>query len=205
MDGTGGGGVALVGHPNVGKSVLFQRLTGLYAIVANYPGTTVEVSRGRARFGSEVAVIDTPGIIGFPPRTEDERVVSRVLLRERVGSVVQVGDAKSLARTLLLFAQLAELRVPMTLALNMADEAAARGVVVDSRLLAERLGVPVAITTATRGTGVDDLVAAIGAASCSRLRFSYPEPIEAALHELDGCLPESPVAARGLGAPLAES
>jgi ferrous iron transport protein B len=190
--------IALVGHPNVGKSLLFRRLTGRYVNVSNYPGTTVEIERGTARFAPDTAVVDTPGIVAFPARTEDERIVSRILVREPVASVVQVGDAKSLVRTMLLFAQLAELRVPMVLALNMADEAAARGVGVDRAALAVRLGVPVALTVATSGAGVDELVDAIDEPAEPAVRLAYPQPIEAALDELEMLLPPSPVAARGL-------
>jgi ferrous iron transport protein B len=70
----------LVGHPNVGKSVLFGRLTGRYVNVSNYPGTTVDVFRGGARAAGGAAIVDTPGIVGFPARSEDEQVVSRLLL-----------------------------------------------------------------------------------------------------------------------------
>ncbi|MBI4279903.1 MAG: 50S ribosome-binding GTPase, partial [Armatimonadetes bacterium] len=122
------GSIALVGQHNVGKSVLFQRLTGRYVTVANYPGTTVSVARGTARFEPNVAVLDTPGIVGFPAHTEDEQVTASVLLREPLRAVVQVGDAKSLRRTRLLTAQVAEMGIPRVLALNMMDEAGARGV-----------------------------------------------------------------------------
>ena len=73
LEGSAGGGVALVGQPNVGKSVLFQRLTGRYVTVSNYAGTTVQVARGAAQFLPDTPVIDTPGIVAFPPRTEDEQ------------------------------------------------------------------------------------------------------------------------------------
>jgi len=195
---TPGGGVALVGHPNVGKSVLFQRLTGRYVIVANYPGTTVQVSRGAAHFDRATAVIDTPGIVAFPPRSEDEQIAARVLLGEELRAVVQVGDAKNIRRTLLLSVQLAEMGVPMVLTLNMIDEAAARGVAVDHRLLGEKLDVPVARTIATRGTGVDELVASIEEARAPRFRLTYPPAVEEAVAEVASDLPESPLDPRAL-------
>ncbi len=119
-----GSAVALIGHPNVGKSVIFQRLTGQHAVVSNYPGTTVEVTRGATRAPAEFELIDTPGVIAFPPHSEDEQVTERVLLDEPLKAVLQVGDGKNLRRTLLLTVQLAEMGLPLVLALNMMDEAA---------------------------------------------------------------------------------
>ena len=136
------GNIALVGHPNVGKSAIFQRLTGQRVIVSNYPGTTVEVTRGNLRqkkaksqpaskTRNDVILVDTPGVIAFPPYSDDERVTEQVLFDESLKSVLQVGDAKNLRRTLLLTAQLAEMGLPIVLALNMMDEAQARGVSVN--------------------------------------------------------------------------
>lgn len=198
-DGATEGAVALVGNPNVGKSVLFQRLTARYAVVANYPGTTLEITRAGAQFDPDTIVVDTPGIVTFPPRTEDGEVVSRLLLDGRARALVQVGDAKSIRRTLLLTSQLAELDVPMVLALNMADEARERGVHVEQGVLAERLGVPVVATVATRGDGVTDLVAAIPEARRCASRPAYPAAVESALAELEGTLPESAIPPRALG------
>jgi ferrous iron transport protein B len=192
------GGVALVGHPNVGKSVIFQRLTGRYVTVSNYPGTTIEVARGTSAALQGAAVIDTPGVVTLPPRSEDEQVTARVLLDEPLRAVVQVGDAKNLRRTLLLTVQLAELGAPLVLALNMIDEASARGVTVDQRGLAERLGLPVVPTIATRGAGIGDLAEAVGAARPAELRLAYPEAIEAALADVEARLPAGPVAPRAL-------
>src|SRR5579864_9021144 len=103
----------LVGQPNVGKSVVFGALTGTYVAVSNYPGTTVEIARGRARIGETLwEVVDTPGTHNLVPMSEDEAVTRDILISERHDAVVQVGDAKSLARTLLLTLQLAQLGVP---------------------------------------------------------------------------------------------
>ncbi len=126
-----GGSVALVGHHNVGKSLIFQRLTGSRVTVANYPGTTVEIARSSGPSALGPALIDTPGIITFPTRTEDERATSRALLEEPLCAIIQVGDAKNLRRTLLLTLQLIEMERPMLLALNMTDEADSRGVRVE--------------------------------------------------------------------------
>ncbi len=153
--------LALVGHPNVGKSVLFHRLTGTYVTVSNYPGTTVEVSRAAPRFDREASLLDTPGVLALPSRSDDERATMRALLNEDMRTLIQVGDAKNLRRTLNLTALLAELGVPMVMALNMTDEAKARGVTVDAAALAEALGVPVVATVATGGEGVAALTDAL--------------------------------------------
>ncbi|HEY8704154.1 MAG TPA: ferrous iron transport protein B [Gaiellaceae bacterium] len=189
--------IVLVGHPNVGKSVLFGRLTGRYVTVANYPGTTVDVFRGAARAVDGAAVIDTPGIVGFPARSEDEQVVSRLLLDGEERTLVQVGDAKGVRRTLQLTVQLAELGLPLVLVLNMSDEAAAAGVRIDRQRLSELLGVPVLLTVATEGTGVGEIAAAVSAALPARARVVYPAPVEEALAELGRSLGETPVATRG--------
>lgn len=205
------GMVALVGHHNVGKSVLFQHLTGRYATVANYPGTTVDVTQGSARRLAGAVVVDTPGVIAFPARTEDEQVTERLLLAEPLRAVVQVGDAKNLRRVLVLTAQLAEMGMPLVLALNMMDEADARGVAVDCGRIADALDLAVVPTVATRGEGLDAVVAAVGSARAPRLRLAYPAQIEAALDELAGRLPPSRVTPRALallwlaGDPVAEA
>ncbi|MGV1049424.1 MAG: ferrous iron transport protein B [Solirubrobacterales bacterium] len=193
------GSVVLVGHPNVGKSVLFKRLTGRYVTVSNFPGTTVEVSRGAARSLPGVGVVDTPGVVSIPAHGEDEEVTTQVLLDEPVRTLVQVGDGKNLRRTLLLTAQLAEMGQPMVLGLNMMDEARADGVSIDCELLAERLGIAVEPTVATRGDGVAALVAASDSARPARLRLSYPEPIESGLARALPLLPSGNLDPRALG------
>ncbi|HWB69907.1 MAG TPA: ferrous iron transport protein B [Solirubrobacterales bacterium] len=193
------GSIVLVGQPNVGKSVLFQWLTGRYVNVSNFPGTTVEISRGSARSLPQTGVVDTPGVVSIPARGEDEEVTTRVLLEEPVRALVQVGDGKSLRRTLLLSVQLAELGLPMVLALNMMDEAEARGLGVDCELLSRRLGIAVQPTVATRGNGVAALLEAISAARPGRCRLRYPEPVEAALARVLPLLPPADPAPRALG------
>jgi ferrous iron transport protein B len=163
--------VALVGNPNVGKSVLFERLTGRYATVSNYPGTTVAVTRGRALVGAEVCdIIDTPGVITLEGRlSEDEEVTRRVMASGEAEVVIHVADARNLRRTLLLAAQLAAFRLPMVLVLNMADEARANGVVIDRGALEEELGIPVVETVAVDGRGMGDLRAAVAAPAVPRV------------------------------------
>ncbi len=194
--------LALVGHPNVGKSVLFHRLTGAYVNVSNYPGTTVEVTRATARFDTGAELLDTPGVLALPARSDDERATMRALLDEPVRCLVQVGDAKNLRRTLTLSALLAELGVPMVLVLNMRDEAAARGVTVDTGELAKALGAPVLATVATGGEGIAQLIDAIGQARKPEALLRYDEEFERHIAAVATAIarhcPHPRLAARGL-------
>lgn len=194
--------ILLVGHPNVGKSVLFHRLTGAYVNVSNYPGTTVEVTRASTRFDSALALLDTPGVLALPSRSDDERATMRALLNESTRCLVQVGDAKNLRRTLTLTALLAELGVPMVLALNMHDEAAARGVTVDIPALAGELGIPVLATVATGGEGIAELTNSLSRARPPEALLRYDAEIEADIAlvaaAIDKFSPHPHLAARGL-------
>lgn len=150
--------IALVGHPNVGKSVIFSTLTSRYVNVSNFPGTTVEVFSGEALIGDQrYEVFDTPGINSAEPNSEDERVTIKVIQQEKPDILVQVADAKNLRRALLLLAQLSEFRIPIVLVLNMMDECKQKGIHIDSNILSLKLGVPVVETVATTGDGLEDL------------------------------------------------
>jgi ferrous iron transport protein B len=197
------GSIALVGHPNVGKSVLFQKLTGQRVIISNYPGTTVELARGSLRNLPEITLVDTPGVIAFPPHSEDEQVTGRVLLYEPLQAILQVGDAKNLRRTLALTVQLAEMGLPLILALNMMDEARARGVSLNRALLAEYLSIPVVPTTAIRSQGLRELTNALEGGHPPQFRLTYPAEIETAVANIctrftEGQSIETPISCRSL-------
>ncbi|HQR40996.1 MAG TPA: FeoB small GTPase domain-containing protein, partial [Blastocatellia bacterium] len=161
--------ITLVGNPNVGKSVIFGYLTGRYTIVSNYPGTTVEVSRGEMRYGGQdYEVIDTPGTNSLVPQSEDERVTRDILRSQPPDILIQVADVKNLRRTLMLTSQLAELGHPMVLVLNLMDEARQRGISVDARKISDMFGIPVVETVAPYGEGLADLSKAIGRAAIPR-------------------------------------
>ena len=151
--------IALVGNPNVGKSVVFGRLTGRYATVSNYPGTTVAVTRGRTLLGAEVCdVIDTPGVNTLEGAiSEDERITRDVLVKGEADLVIQIADARNIRRALTLTAQLSRYGHPTILALNMTDEALARGISVNAELLSKELGIPVVEMVAIEGRGLQAL------------------------------------------------
>jgi ferrous iron transport protein B len=161
--------IALVGNPNVGKSVVFGWLTGRYATVSNYPGTTVAVTSGRAMVGAEVCdVIDTPGVNTLEGSlSEDERITRDVLSGQGAELVVQIADARNLRRALMLTSQLADFKRPMILVLNMLDEARARGVDIDAPGLSEYLGIPVIEAVAPEGRGMGELREALPSAACA--------------------------------------
>jgi ferrous iron transport protein B len=190
--------IALVGQPNVGKSVIFHALTGRYVTVANYPGTTVELTRGAARAIPGATIIDTPGVITLPPHTEDEYVTAKVLLNEPLSTIIQVGDAKNLRRTLLLTLQLAEMGVPMALALNMMDEASDRGVSINHEMIEEQIKVPVIPTVAIHGEGIDHLVQETQNATPHPFHLQYPETLEIALNKIESMIPSSPISSRAI-------
>ena len=150
--------VSIVGSPNVGKSVVFNSLTGAYVTVSNYPGTTVNVSRGKAKIeGEEFEVVDTPGMYSLLPITDEERVARSILLEEKPGVILHVIDAKNMERMLPLTLQLIEAGLPTILDLNMMDETEAIGIEVDIKRLEEELGIPVVATVAITGRGLEAL------------------------------------------------
>ena len=140
--------IVLIGNANVGKSLLFSRLTKRHATVSNYPGTTVEVTSAASDIG---VVIDTPGVNSLLPQSSDEIVARDLLLQRREDSVVvQVGDIANLRRTILLTLQLIELDVPLVVCLNMADELHDDQQAVNTEALSRELGVKVIAISALR-------------------------------------------------------
>ncbi len=171
--------IVLLGNPNVGKSALFNALTGLRATVSNYPGTTVEVYRGRLA-GGAAEVVDSPGTNSLLPLSEDEQVTSdlvRSVRGEDGAVVVQVADAKNLRRALLLTLQLGQLEVPTILVLNMHDEAEARGIRLDLAGLEDALGIPVRATVATAGLGLAGVTESLPLARVPRNHVPIPEDV----------------------------
>jgi ferrous iron transport protein B len=150
--------VAIVGSPNVGKSVLFNALTGSYVTVSNYPGTTVEVSRGKGSLNEvQIGVIDTPGMYRLIPVTEEERVARDILLDEHPAAILHVTDAKNLERMLPMTLQLIEAGLPVILVANLMDEAERLKVHIDLPVLERALGVPVVGTALAFGRGTSQL------------------------------------------------
>ena len=158
--------IALAGNPNVGKTTVFNLLTGLRQKVANYAGVTVERKTGRLVGHPDVEIVDLPGTYSLNPKSLDERVAYDVLTGRMPGEdapdvVVCVVDATNLERNLYLATQILDLGLPVVVALNMMDAAEEAGLAVDLDALATRLGVPVVPLVARRKTGLDTLLAAL--------------------------------------------
>jgi ferrous iron transport protein B len=184
--------VAIVGSPNVGKSVIFNALTGSYVTVSNYPGTTVEVARGKGKInGKECEIVDTPGMYSLLPITEEERVARSILLEEQPKVIIQVVDAKNLDRMLPLTLQLIEAGLPLILDLNIMDEAERLGLSIDIAKLQEELGIPVVETIATEGKNISELKRKIVSYSPKSKMgniVSYDKDIEEALGKIESLL-----------------
>ena len=154
--------VVLVGNPNVGKSVVFNALTGAYTTVSNYPGTSVEVSRGQCLMADQrYEILDTPGMYSMMPITEEEKVARRILLTEDPHAVIHVIDARNLERMLPMTLQLIEAGLPVILVVNILDEAKRLGMQLDLDLLQSNLGIPVIGAVMKRKVGLDELRQAI--------------------------------------------
>jgi ferrous iron transport protein B len=189
----------LIGNPNVGKSVIFGAMTGRYVTVANYPGTTVEITTAGATLdGLSRDVIDTPGTNGLVPQSEDERVARDILLDSPGADLVQVGDLKSLRRVLLLSLQIGEYGLPYTLCLNMSDEASDHGIDVDVEALSTLLGINVVATSALRRWNLDNLRKAAVRPRLSTFTATFALPIERGIDRISKLLPEMGVSPRGV-------
>ncbi|OGL43923.1 MAG: ferrous iron transport protein B, partial [Candidatus Schekmanbacteria bacterium RBG_16_38_10] len=198
--------IILVGSPNVGKSVIFGLLTGKYVTVSNYPGTTVEVTEGvletflpkSGKNLSKMRLIDSPGVNSLMPRSEDERVTRDLLLTENPFGIIQVADSKNLKRSLLITFQLVEMGFPLTLVLNIYDEATERGIAIDTKILSEILGIRVLPTVATERRGISELKAGLNDFKRSAFNFTYNERIEEAVKQINKFIPDTPVSKRSL-------
>jgi ferrous iron transport protein B len=183
----------------VGKSVIFGLLTGKYVTVSNYPGTTVEVTSGNISLdGKRLVLIDTPGVNSLVPMSEDEKVTRDILLSECPSAVVQVGDAKNLKRTLLITLQIAEMGLPMTLDLNMIDEAMDKGITIDVDILKGLLGIDIVSTIAPQKKGIKELREAMLSPQRAAVRLSYGPIIEEYISKISRLLPQTGLSKRSI-------
>ena len=186
--------ILMVGNPNVGKSALFNRLTGSYVVVSNYPGTTVELTKGRMRYaGYDYAIVDTPGMYTVFPITEEERVTRSMLMEEPQDVILHVVDAKNLPRMLPFTLQLMEAGLPVILVLNIMDEARELGITIDVESLQEKLGIPVVATVGISGRGMRKLKEVIAnySAGSNGLNIDYGLAIDRAARAITGIMPDT--------------
>ncbi len=187
--------IALAGNPNSGKTTLFNALTGARHKVGNYPGVTVEKKEGsRIRGSREYHFIDLPGIYSLTAYSIDEVVARDFLLDEKPDLIVDVLDSTNLERHLYLCLQFQELGIPVIGALNMTDEAEAKGIQVDAASLSRILGIPMVKTVGPRGTGMDELLDKVDEVLASPIRqdrsIRYGDEIEGKLQHLQAFIGE---------------
>jgi len=183
--------IAILGLPNTGKSQVFNNLTGEYALVANYPLTTVETQRVKCRINGELCeVIDTPGLHCLYIHSEEELIVRDMIFKEKPDVIIQCIDANRLKQSLTLTADLLELGIPMVISLNAIDETTKKGVWIDSAGLSRDLGVPVIESIAVNGLGTKDLKAAISKARTSKCNLRYGTIIDDGISSIESLLPE---------------
>ena len=184
--------IALAGNANVGKSVVFNQLTGVDQIVGNWPGKTVERAEGMLHYdGRKIKVIDLPGIYSFTTYSMEELVSREFIALERPDIVVNVVDATALERNLFFTIQLLELNAPLIIALNQIDLMEKKGISIDCQRLEECLGVPVVPTVAIKGKGILELTEQIVKLSAHRRdypKIKYGKEVEQRIEELTSLL-----------------
>jgi len=188
--------VALAGNANVGKSVIFNQLTGSNQIVGNWPGKTVERAEGYLKFqGRDIHIIDLPGIYSFSTYSMEEIVSREFIVNEKPDVVINVLDASVLERNLFFTLQLMEMEVPMVICINQVDMARQKGIVIDEEKLEGALGVPVVSTVAVKGQGLQKLLRKTLEVADKRVKpevIEYGEEVESRIRTLMEALPEIP-------------
>lgn len=171
--------ILLMGNPNVGKSVVFSRLTGVHVIASNYPGTTVEFTKGYMRLGEEkFEIIDVPGTYTLEPTSRAEEVAMEMLteaIKEEGDLVVNIVDATNLERNLNLTLQLLKKGIPVVVCLNLYDETKHTGIEIDVKRLEEILGIPVVPTCAITGEGIRRLISRLKDARANTYQYEEEE------------------------------
>ena len=180
--------IALAGNPNCGKTTLFNALTGSNQFVGNWPGVTVEKKEGKLKGHDDVTVTDLPGIYSLSPYTLEEVVARRYLVEERPDAILNIIDGTNLERNLYLTTQLAELGIPVVLAINMMDVVRKNGDKIDVAGLSAAIGCPVFEISALKNEGLDEAVNAAISAACGKRtmpRHSFSGEVEHALAHIE--------------------
>src|SRR5688572_7050062 len=172
--------IALIGNPNIGKSSLFNQLTGLRQKVGNYPGITVDKKTGTFQSNGIVyKLYDLPGTYSLYPQSQDEEIAYELIVntkhKDRPDKVMVVADATHLKRSLQLLEQVLELGLPTLLVVNLIDEAGMKGISIDVEKLREHYQIPIVLTNARLGTGITELKEAIAGSKIAKGSFQIPQ------------------------------
>ena len=168
--------IALVGNPNCGKTMMFNKLTGSNQRVGNWPGVTIDKKVGRIRGTDDLELVDLPGVYSLSPYTPEEIVSRNFLVEERPDAVLNIVDATNLERNLYLTLQILDTGIPTVVALNMMDIVEKQGDSIDVKGLSKKLGCPVVPVSALKGIGIDELVGEVGKAIDNKA-VSEPVPL----------------------------
>jgi ferrous iron transport protein B len=186
---------ALAGNANVGKSVIFNQLTGSNQIIGNWPGKTVDRAEGTLSFeGYEIKVVDLPGIYSFSTFSMEELVSRDYVALEKPDAVINVVDASVLERNLFFTLQLLEMQAPLVLCINQIDVAKNKGILIDKEKLQEKLGIPVVFAVATRGEGIYELMGEAVNVALSKPKskhLKYRRDLEAKIEKLGQIIEKS--------------
>ncbi|SHE33391.1 ferrous iron transport protein B [Marinitoga hydrogenitolerans DSM 16785] len=174
--------IAIIGNPNVGKTSIFNIITGSRQYIANWPGVTVEKKVGSFKYkGHHFKLVDLPGIYTLSAQSDDEKVARDYLINESPDAVVVVADSLNLERSMYLLMQILDMNLPVILAINSIDEAQAKGKIINPSFISKTLNIPVVLTSAKKNIGVDVLLEAIHKTAEKKndpvRSFIYPEPI----------------------------
>ena len=197
--------VALAGNPNVGKTTLFNSLTGMRQHTGNWPGKTVGLAQGQCR-GRDVTLVDLPGTYSLLSHSPEEQVARSFLCRGLAQQVLVVCDGSTLARNLVLVLQILEITPHVTVCVNLLEEARRRGFRLDLELLSQRLGIPVYAVEARSRDSARALMDAMESASFEAhpAAIAYPADVERALEPIEAALPQGPLPRRFLALKLLE-
>jgi ferrous iron transport protein B len=180
----------LIGLPNSGKSSIFNNLTGRYTVVANYPCSTMCLERGHIVIdGCSYEIVDAPGVQSLLSTSEEDVLVRETIFSEKPDILLVCMDANLFKQSLVLLAEVLELKIPMVIVLNAIDETSKKGIWIDSAALSASLGIPVVESIAIKSVGTNRLKAAMARAKTANVNLTYGDMIESAIASITNLLP----------------